>query len=328
MRLLDLSGYMFSGKAALHDFLSEVEGIWSPGNRLEFDLLRVKDGVADLDAAIFHWSPIRSDAAVRRFVDLVHKMSANNTFVNRVLFPGFDYGHRFPNLLNALDRFIARITADAWDMYWPYHLLDMSAFSIAVFKIRRKLFGETNNLHYRLIDKTVFRDALKDFLEEVLFYRIDSTKFHTVITNNAFEPFEPEMFLDYFRDAKCIVVNRDPRDIFVAANQFSEGFNDQTEMYRRIAGAFDVETFIRRIKIYRSSENDLNSGNLLRIDFEALVQEYDDTRRMILDFLGLDISAHRNPLSRFNPQDSQKNIGIWMNYHDQVSIRKIEDALL
>jgi hypothetical protein len=69
-KILDLSGYLFSGKAAVHDLISEFEGFYSPGNRAEFDLLRVKDGVADLENAIHNWSPIRSDEAHGVFLKL------------------------------------------------------------------------------------------------------------------------------------------------------------------------------------------------------------------------------------------------------------------
>ncbi|MCC6472867.1 MAG: sulfotransferase [Burkholderiales bacterium] len=328
MRYLDLSGFLFSGKSALHDFVSEIDGIWTPGYSREFDLIRVKDGLADLESALASWSPIRADAAARRFLDRVRKLAAPARGPGRLLAPGFGYGERFPGLAPLAERFIERITVRRWRMHWPYHLLDMTPFEMVLFKLRRRFLGDSENLDFRLVSGERFREALREFLDAVLTRDVDAARYHTVVLNNAFEPYDPERFAAYFEDARSIVVDRDPRDMFVEANRYSRGFNEDVRTYRRISGAFDVDVFIDRIRTCRRQIRSGDSPRVLRLRFEDLVENYEATASRIYAFLGVDPASHSRRRSAFDPARSEGNVGLWKTFADQAAIRRIEDALL
>jgi hypothetical protein len=136
---------------------------------------------------------------------------------------------------------------------------------------------------------------------------VDTVVYHTIVLNNAFESFDPERFIDFFHDARCIVVDRDSRDIYTFANQLSVSFNDQIALYRFIAGAFDVDVFIKRIKTYRTQIAASNSNRILRLNFEDLVLEYGETVTRIYSFLGITPSKHTNKFNYFNPENSVTN---------------------
>ena len=69
---LDLSGYVLTGKSALTQVIREFEGFSVPDVEFEFGLFRMKDGLFDLEHSLVNdWSPLRSDAAIRRFIRLV-----------------------------------------------------------------------------------------------------------------------------------------------------------------------------------------------------------------------------------------------------------------
>jgi hypothetical protein len=203
----------------------------------------------------------------------------------------------------------------------------MNCFEILLFKIKRKLIGVQENLKYRLISGEHFYSLLKDYLNEIISQDVDSSVYHTIVLNNAFEPFDPERFINFFHDARCIVVDRDPRDIYTAANQFSIGFNDQVDLYRNIAGAFDVDVFIKRIKTYRNHVASSDSSKILRINFEDLILRYDKTVMRIYSFLSIDSSKHKKKFKYFNPEKSKKNINTWQQFDDQDAIRKIRREL-
>jgi len=327
-KVLDLSGYMFSGKAALHDFIAEIVGFHTPSNRVEFDLLRVKDGFADLENAVnSSWSPIRSDEAVRRYIKVVNKIGEVPKGFRRLVAPGFSYSTRYPELVKLSEKFIDDLTVAKWEMYWPYHLLDMTPFEIFIHKLKRKFLGSQENVIFRLVSGERFYELAKEYLNNLISSGVDADTYDTIILNNAFEPFDPGRFINYFHDARCIVVNRDPRDIYTVANEFSEGFNDQVKLYRDIAGAFDVNVFIDRIKTYRHHVSANYSSRVLRIDFEDLVLKYEETALKIYSFLGVDPSRHIDKFKYFNPEKSKNNIGIWRDFSDQDSIRKIAHEL-
>src|SRR4051812_30054845 len=78
-RVLDLSGYGFSGKHAMIDFVRELAGYHVEHFQFEFALLRIQGGILDLKTALVDdWSPIRSDAAIRRFRRLVRRLGPRN----------------------------------------------------------------------------------------------------------------------------------------------------------------------------------------------------------------------------------------------------------
>ena len=69
-RFLDLSGFIVSGKQAYSDLLREFDGFLVPEAEREFELIRIQGGIRDLENALVEdWSPIRADAALRRFRD-------------------------------------------------------------------------------------------------------------------------------------------------------------------------------------------------------------------------------------------------------------------
>src|SRR4051812_20100113 len=114
---LDLSGYMFSGKAAVTDILREFRGFHVPNYRSEFDLIRVAGGLADLAASVsFSWSTIRVDAAIRRFEHVMGVIARKPSGLRRLYREGFGYSERYPGVEEATRLFLKRITAASWPM--------------------------------------------------------------------------------------------------------------------------------------------------------------------------------------------------------------------
>ena len=68
MKLIDISGFGHSGKTAVSDLLREVKGVEFHDHNFEFGLLRLPDGILELEEALCgNWSPVRSDRAIKRF---------------------------------------------------------------------------------------------------------------------------------------------------------------------------------------------------------------------------------------------------------------------
>ena len=77
-KLVDVSGLGHSGKTAVTDLLSEVDGVHTHHHSFEFDLLRLPDGIIDLQQSLCgHWSPSRSDFAIKRFRRLCEALNVN-----------------------------------------------------------------------------------------------------------------------------------------------------------------------------------------------------------------------------------------------------------
>ena len=56
-------------------------------------------------------------------------------------------------------------------------------------------------------------------------------------------------------------------------------------------------------------------SDIMKVRFEDLIIHYDETRKKVLEFLGLDESYHIQKKQFLKPEVSIKNIGIWRKYY-------------
>ncbi|UPQ88114.1 sulfotransferase domain-containing protein [Vibrio sinaloensis] len=324
---LDLSGYMFSGKAAYSDLLREFDCIRVPNVRTEFDFLRMPDGLNDLHRALNPWSPISADIALRKFEQLIAKLSNDPKGLMRLFQHRYGYSDRFVNFKQESERFIEDITSVAWDMPWPYTLHQVSSLYLAFLKIRSRLTRTTTfpNVHYRMVDKTTFHQKVKDYLFRLYSQGVPSD-ISVVVEHNAFEPYCPEQSIMLFHNAKSIIVDRDVRDIYMTGKTFSNGFNDNVELYSKISGAFDLDVFIKKQRTMRKNvDQSENQNNVLRLNFEDLVLNYSETLACVMDFLELTSSSHTRRLEHFSPEKSKANVRMWDS--KDPDIKRIEHEL-
>jgi hypothetical protein len=330
MKFLDLSGYMFSGKSAASDLIKEHSGFYVPHYRSEFDLIRIPRGLNDLKKAIIDdWSWVRSDKALRDFIELVEVLNRRPSSVLDKLFrPGFSYSERYDRFLQKSMHFVDKITEASWVMPWPYELISLNPLQNAKLKIISKLRKHQSwpEINYRLISGDDFFKHAKVYLREILINEQALEDSHTVVTHNMLEAYNPAEGFSFFDNIKSIIVDRDIRDIYMTATTYSKGFNDTVSLYSKIIGAFDIQIFIARQKILREKTNYQNQAGVLRINFENLVNNYDETCGQIRQFLGTSASDHINKMKYFNPEESRKNIGLWNNARGEQlnAIRRLE----
>jgi hypothetical protein len=321
IKFLDLSGYAFTGKSAVIDLMREFEGYHVPHFEFEFNLLRIQGGILDLKTALVDdWSPIRSDAAIRRFKKLVRSMGTKNSRLDpRTWFVamGINYDEYFNHQFFALsERYLAELVDASWRAEWSYAIAEWSGLELFYRRVKRLLgCKDAYKVEMYLAQSEEFLPATRRYLRDLLSSNVSpATK--TIVMHNAFEPFNPYRSLDLLESAKCIIVDRDPRDNYVAGL-----------WYKPLA--LPVREFTKRYRVYRlaARRNLKTDDRILRIQFEDLVLHYEKTLNRILAFLGEDKSVHVRPLQYFNPAVSAKNIGIWKNHPDQAEIEYITGAL-
>jgi hypothetical protein len=322
MRFLDLSGYAFTGKHAVIDLMREMRGYHVEHFAYEFALLRVQGGIHDLEHALVDdWSPIRSDAEIRRFRrNVVRYGSVNHWLRPSTWFRavGWNYESHYQGKFFALsDVYLRRLIRASWQADCPYALADLGPIEIFARKIGAKLRIKRALSFEMTLSRpssfAEFREATRDYLETLLTANVDSDA-RTVVLHNAFEGFDPAKSIRYFNDARAIVIDRDPRDNYVQGLWYQPT-------------AVDVETFIARYRLYRDATNYAPDARVLRMKFEDLVLDYDRTVARILAFLGEDASAHVKPFAHFNPDVSKKNVGVFRSHADQAAIGRIATAL-
>jgi hypothetical protein len=218
------------------------------------------------------------------------------------------FSHRFIDLS---DEYVQRLVQTTWVTDWPFPKADVTGLELFLRRSMRKLgMSGAYDVPVYLSFPEDFVSITKDYLNSLLSSNVDDST-STVVMHNAFEPFQPQRCLKFFNEARCIIIDRDPRDSYV-----------QQLSYRPMA--VGPRNFILRYRAYREAAKRFHEENaaILRIRFEDLITNYQSTVDKIVDFLGEPASVHVNPKRYMNPDASSKNMGIWKT-HDSHEIDQI-----
>lgn len=321
MRYIDLSGFAFTGKSAVTDLLREFSGYRVPDSEFELCLFRLKDGLFDLEHALVNdWSPLRSDAAVRRFMGLV-KVLGNQRSKLSLEWMMSPSGYNYDDLVNERFtelslKYIAGLVDVTWDAEWPFAFHDVHALEVFARRVALKL-GNSKKSHFKryLASGDGFYEKTRLYLES-LFWPEETLVESPFITNNAFEPFRANSVSNFFKDGKVIVVDRDPRDVYCSG------------LGKDYSPSADLSGFIAYYKLQREKFDETSIGqDVLKVYFEDLVLNYDATLKVILDFLGEDESSHIKKRQFFNPDISIKGVGGYRKAGDQDAIARVTEEL-
>lgn len=320
-KVVDLSGFGFSGKAAVIDLFREFRGYYVPDAEFEFALLRIQGGILDLETALCEdWSPVRSDAAIRRFKRLVRRLGEKNRLLNpRSWFAamGWNYEDVFAHRFFALsDTYVRQLVSASWRGSWPFPMADVCEHELFVRKLLRRLgVRRAYDFEVYLACPEDFVGITREYLSALLSSNVgpDVT---AIVLHNAFEPFHPQRALRFFADARAVIVDRDPRDSYV-----------QQRPHRHMG--VPVEEFILRYRTYRRAARRFEDGDarVLRLRFENLVREYEQHVACVLAHLGETADVHVEPRRYFDPAVSSKNVGLWRTYPRQDEIERIQREL-
>lgn len=309
VQVVSVSGFGSTGSSAVVDFLSEVDGVFVfPG---EFRLIQDPDGLLDLCSSISnYWGWLLADAYLKRFVK----------YTDTIVGSGgpFRWGERFENHFNVdfveeRNRFVQRVSDVSTSGYWhydAYHSYTMAEVFQEKVKHRwLRILGKDAQTFRNLTRKKTLRfvrpgsdvfSESRTFLERLLFPLAEASNAHTIVLDQGILPYHFDLAKRLLPDLKAIVVDRDPGDVFLDARNYNA--------YPITNDPMDFVTFYRSVRDFAESQVD---AQVLRVRFEQLVCNYDATAKLILDFVGADISQHRGRGSRFNPAVSRKNMGLW-----------------
>mgnify|MGYP003978271425 FL=1 len=126
-----------------------------------------------------------------------------------------------------------------------------------------------------------------------------------------------EQSMKYFDNLKLIIVDRDPRDVYV------DMIKGKFLLSYDILKTGNVDKYI---KWHKKVRDNVENDNILYLKFEDLVYNYKDSVERISKFIGSDFT-HINQNKYFVPEISVNNIGIWKQYSKQEEINKIKAEL-
>lgn len=315
MKVITCASYYASGSSAVTDFISEFDGVKSLTN-YEFRFAHDPDGLSELEFNLVeNFNRHNSGHALKRYKKLVDYYG-DHLLVRR-------YEPFFQNKWKELSyKYIESLADFKYHSVWQYDYYDRGPWFEFCAKLPDRVLRKT--LWRNKPDKqvSVLRNeiAYASYLTEEQF--LECTKKYTDALLAAANPAcSPIIMMDqllpssnirrhlrYFSNAYVVVVDRDPRDIFLWAKYMA---NDRIVPH-------DVDLFCKWFDYTRSSQQDeLNNPQRVKlIRFEDMIYKYEETTRQIVEWCGLDKAAHTKPKMYFNPDISIKNTCIWVQHSE------------
>lgn len=316
--IIGVVGFSWSGSSAAKDLLMEFgeNCVFQP----EFPYAYYPDSISDLDFQLNENCAkfLSSCAAIPRF------RKASKIVLDK-------YGK---NIRKITDNYIEKITQIKW-------VGSVQGEEILNANLRYKFFGKKIMIN-RILPKIPYGFSIKhslyplkeqffsirpdhfiehtqSYMDDILRYLgLDMTK--NIVLNQPFPGNNPLRCMKYFRDSKAIIVDRDPRDLYIAVHKLFSTVSYSVP-HDRIDGFIEYYR-----KLHENLSGALMNEDVIYIKLEELIYEYDKTLTKIKDFLNLD--NHCNKGKYFVPEMSARNTRLYLNKPDlREAIDIIEDAL-
>lgn len=328
MRIISCASYYGTGSSAVTDLISEYKNVYSLTN-YEFRFIQDPDGISDLEFQLVqNHNRHNSGHALKRYKRLVD-FYAGNKLVKK-------YEPFFDNRWKEISyRYIDGLTEFKYKGWWQYDLLDRGVNyyyrklvlnKILQMTVWRKLEDRQLNV---LPDEITYcsRPSEEEFLEKTreyireLFTAANKGKMPNVMVDQIVPPSNLQRYLRYFNDIKVFVVDRDPRDIYLLEKKVWKGNVIPTESPQLFCQWYQYTRAHRKT-------DDMNTDNIMFIQFEDLIKYYDEMTKKIEGFLGFKGEEHVRRKQNFKPLESIKNTQIYKMYPECADeIRYIENKL-
>ena len=313
MRVISCTGYYGTGSSAVTNLFAEFDNICCLGEN-EYRFLHEPDGIADLEYNIVENNNRHNTSnAIKNYIKYVRTMKKNCYGIYDVFEDEFD---------KATDEFIDNITELKTRTWWTKDRLDRGplfsfidrvySFTKRLFKgelkteIRYSLLTDREPAYYSAIDEETFLSAVRRYINRLLSF-VNKNKLPYVMVDQMVPPTNTKRFLRYFDDVKIIVTDRDPRDLYLL---------ERFEWKWGVIPVKDVKDYVEWFKITRkfSRPSDEDKSRVMRVYFEDMIYDYDNTTRRLIEFVGLDVSEHVRPKTVFDPSRSVKNTNLMSKY--------------
>ena len=273
-QIITSTGYGGTGSSAITDLLKEFDSGISMGDA-EFWFLQDYDGVSDLEYYLIdgnHRSKV--SMAISKFIKYIKTHSA---FYNKFFGENFiKYSNEYINSL--VDARFRKALSD--------YEVSNSFLKLWYFKI------------YPIMQLGIKKILKKDTFEFSPKIRLID-KYYSINTNRYF---------NYVDNLKVIVVDRDPRDLFLLNETHWNGASyicDTTNIYEYINW---YKTMREHIKTEKKNDN------VVYMMIEELIYEYDKSLERLYNFLGLAEEEHIKKRQYFNPDVSKNWTRLWEKY--------------
>ena len=326
-KYLGISGYGWSGSGVVVDLLKEFEGF----NTLDFEFSMIwePNGIMDLEKSLVDsWDFLRHDIAIRDFIKYCKLLDSKSSKFNST---GLDMSkHLHIDFISESIKYVENLTDIKYSGYTRLFDYEYSQITLIYRKVLRKFFKKifsSNEMYLARPSKELFIKETRDYFDRIFSNYSDINNISTVLLDQALPVAGITKSIEYFNNIKAIVVDRDPRDIYVDLINHNALIGIECRKGTRES----TQNYIKWHNILRQNRSELlkleEEGKVLCLRFEDIVLNYDKSINQICQFLNLDLKKHILKNKYFRPELSSKNIGMWKSHQNQKEIDYIYSEL-
>lgn len=307
-----VAGYGWSGSGAIIDCLKEINCV----RTFDVEYRGIKDpyGLYDLERALTeNWDLLNSDFAIRNFIKLSYMHGKTNSKFSKYR---LSYEKKInKDFMSLTDQYISSLIQKNlkftwWQRYihlsWPIHIMGKFLAKVSY----------SPSAYLAMLNKEEFQEKTINYLEH-LFSLDDSS---LTVLDQAVSPNNIAAGLNYFKNPRMIIVDRNPFDVFA-----------DLRVNKALMGTPNCENAVESFaSFYKASRADTARNipkNAIIIKFEDLINNYAATRLHLLEFLELDASLNPATFKIFDPAMSSKNIGLYKKYLNKNEIDNLSRLL-
>jgi|LWDU01.1.fsa_nt_gi hypothetical protein len=318
-----VSGYGRSGSSACIDLLKEFEFVDGPDK--EFRIAKDPHGLLDLELSIVdNWEFIRHDTAINDFLEYCSMLGRGESIFKKV-------GKNFSDILyidfmKESIEYVNRINNFTYFGDTLLHRYRLNALQSFKQRLNSKL-GLSNAalMHFSRPTKERFLVETNRYLRRLFENYAANKNIHKVVLDQAISPTNIKKTLKYFDNAKLIIVDRDPRDIYATM------LKEKCFLGADVINRDSVHKYIKwhrdvRKQVAQDIDEVFTQDRVLRLNFEDLFFCYEKTILDIKEFLDIDFN-HKDKGSKFNVKTIRENVGIWKTFPDKDVMLHIKKEL-
>lgn len=323
MKVITCASYYGSGSSALTDLVAEYKNVKDLSN-FEIRFVHQLDGISDLEYHLVeNHNRQNSGHALKRFARLSHFYEGN--FLSRQYSQFFKENQYHDITVQYIDS-LTDLKFNGWNFY---DLYDKGYVPYYILQIFNHLYRKTGLSFLKILnsEKTIcahptkekFLSCTRNYTHKILEALNKESKEYLEV-DQIVSSSNIERMLRYFKDEVfVIVVNRDPRDVFLLNKYY----------WKEHVSPLEADLFCKWFRYTHEAGNGIPEDNphILKINFEDIVYKYDETVAMIESMTGLKPELHDNKFTKMNPKRSIVNTRVWLKFPNDDDAKLIEKEL-
>lgn len=320
MRVITCISFHSTGSSVVDDIFKEFNNCVSAPSDIECRFLQDPDGISDLEYNLVD-NPHRlnSGYAIKRYEKFVKKYNHTYKFI---------FGDRWVELSK---EYIKSLVTVEYKGFWYKDLELMPITDVLVYYFKRiinlmkhpkkRISGyyvnsPNVNFYHTNLNKTQFVEKTKQYIKNLCML-LNKNDAPFLLLDQCVPTSNIDRYTKYFEDIKVIVVDRDPRDVYI------EHKHNKDHVLPLTPEAF-CDVYIDHRNVFQNS----NKENVLYVKFEDFIFGYEKALDKLITFVGQNKDNHINKKKYFNPEVSKKNTQLWIKYPQyKEDIKIIEERL-